>query len=185
MISVLNDDDSLQISDYEELSDERDYSEVFLGTALDSDFYRNFVLRAKGQFNQTDYIMNPLSWPICSKKLSDVLLDNCTGDIKINDINVLMKEGGSIPLKVVNLMRGFECFNFEKGQVRLSESPSGKKYISAIYDWVFDAEKIPKSVSLFRVSTMRSAVFIRAPLAELLLDSGMKGFGFIDDVTLV
>ncbi len=185
LIPALDGEDPFQISDYEELSDERDYSEVFYATPLAENYYLNFRLWATGLSNVPDYIVNPLSWPICSLRFSRVLCQNCFSDIQIHDVNVMVKNGRSISLKAVNLMKSFDCFNFEKSQFRLSDSPSGKKYVSAIHEWVFDAEKIPKTVSLFRIPTMRSAVFIRSPLAEILIDSGMSGLAFIDDVTLV
>lgn len=139
MIPILEDDENpFRIDDFEELSTERDYSELFSGVPLDDAFYCNFKLKASDILSPIDYVSNPLSWPVCSNRLVDLLKCHARGDFQCSDVTLIHESGKEISYQVVNLLRRLECFSKKRGEVRIDTSPSGSKYV-----WFFPPQHRP------------------------------------------
>jgi hypothetical protein len=185
LIPVIDDENALRIDDYDEVGVESDYADVFSGLVLDKSLFNNYILKASGNPNNIDYVINPLSWPICSVRFASLITSICANDIQLCDAIFSSDHNIKKDFKVLNLLRRLDCFSMSKGKYRLDVSPTGVEYVSAIYEWVLEANTIPDDVHLFRVPQMQSTVIASAELASLVLQNNLRGLTFIDEISLI
>jgi hypothetical protein len=185
LISSTENDTGLYIEDYDQLDSNDDYSRLFEGSSVEAEFVQRFVLKAAGIPGTTDYLSNPLSWPICSGRMGRLLASICARDIQLVPLSVFLN---SVPLEqymAINILNRIDCYDFTSGECRIGVSVTGQKYISAVYKWVLRANMIPDHISLFRVPIMDSVVFVKESAIDEIESAGMKGVAIVDDIVLV
>ncbi|MCI0393182.1 MAG: hypothetical protein MOB07_31015 [Acidobacteria bacterium] len=127
---------------------------------------------------RADYLNNPISWPICSNRMLEVLMKYASKDIQHFDAPLFDdKTREPVPgFKVVNLIRRIECLDMKKSVISYSDD---KKEILSVMEPVFIAKKIPKDIHIFRPEESHYHLIVSDELAKDLVSNYIAGVAFI------
>ena len=145
---------------------------------LNQDLPPDVVIHTKGNI-RVDYLGNPLSWMICSRKLTS-LLEKFDGDaIQRFDAPLYSgKENTRVHgYSIINPLRCVECVNRSKSSIVFQkQNPNSVAYVT---NWVFDESKVPADAHVFRTD-IGSAVFISTDVVGALRANNVRGIEFIE-----
>jgi hypothetical protein len=127
-----------------------------------------------------DFVANPISWPICSSRMADVIERWAANDVQFFDAP-LYDSRSKKPIrgyKIVNITRRIECLDLTKTTVAYSKKTKGR--LSFVGNPMFIREiAVPPSVHIFRVSEWSSTKIVSDELAEDLVKNKFTGFAFL------
>lgn len=128
---------------------------------------------------RADYVGNPLSWSICSKKLVDFVSPLAENDFQLFKAPLhSTKTGRRVNgYYVMNVIRRIGCVNLQQSTVEYKNKKT--QGVEMIYEYVFDSGRIPDSVHIFRPDEFPQAVFFSDELARSLMGKGLTGLAFI------
>jgi hypothetical protein len=172
----------ITIEDYDIGDDEFDHMQMWQGEKLPADYASTAQtvvrLYAQATRKSVDYMNNPLTWPLCSSKMVELLLAQCPEDIELFDSPIIdIKSKQVIPgYKVVNLTRKYDCIDLGKSNVAYSRAKP--REIRYIQDYHFKSSAIPHDAHLFRCLHDVSGVFMSAQLASAMSKAGISGVAY-------
>ena len=126
----------------------------------------------------TDYVGNPLSWPICSQKLVDIIQAMDSRDVEFFKAP-LFESGGNTPIpcyQVMNVIRTVSCLDLDKS--KLSYSPDRSK-ITGVFEHVLTVDSIPSDAHIFRLQEWMHTIIVSDEMAQAYVGKGLKGIAFI------
>jgi hypothetical protein len=125
-----------------------------------------------------DYLGNPLSWPICSDRLTDVILAKAPKDIQLFDAPLFdIKTKRPIPgYKIVNVLKAIECLDLQKSDITWSDDGSE---IESVHKCVFSANRIPDDAHIFRPAEWHYYLIFSDKLVQEICSQEFRGIDFI------
>jgi hypothetical protein len=149
-----------------------DHTRLWNCDLLEFDAINNVVLESCGGRLVPDMIGNPLSWLICSKRLGDILKRNDPDGIQLLECQILSRASNSLTSHyVVNVLNFMDAINLEESDY---EEENG--VIDMIYEWVFNAERVPSRKMLFREKSFIYSIFSTRSMSLDFM--GMTGMAF-------
>ncbi len=126
-----------------------------------------------------DYLVNPLSWPICSERLIALLQGRSSKYLQLFDAPIFdYKTKKPISgYKVVNVVRLIPCLDFDKSVISFSDD--GKDIISVISP-IYLERQIPNDAHIFRVTKDHYSVVISEELAEDFIREKITGVELLE-----
>lgn len=127
----------------------------------------------------TDFLANPLSWPIVSEKFLKMIKVYARDDIQVFDAPVFDNNTRK-PVKgfyILNVVKLIRAVDFKHSTVMWEDKI--KKKFKIIIKYVFQSKKIPVNVHIFRPAEDPFGVFFSDELATSLIGKGLKGIAFI------
>ncbi len=152
---------------------------LFLSQQMKGDSFREVKLFINASKEPTDYLRNPLSWPIFSERMALLLFKKSRNDIQIFDAPLYdsRKETPIPGYKILNIVKCLPCLNLEKSTV--SYSDIGKKKVRGVSDFIFDNNRIPNNICVFRPAEWRYSIFFSDSLAKSLIGKDLAGIAFL------
>jgi hypothetical protein len=124
-----------------------------------------------------DYVGNPLSWVICSKRLVDLIMKFASADLQVINAPLFRKTGEKLEnYYTVNILRCIKCID-EKSSV-ISFKDENRSKIMGIYEYAFVDANIPREVHVFRPAEFPYGVFFSDELAQEIAAMNATGIIF-------
>ena len=126
-----------------------------------------------------DYLYNPLSWPICSMRLRQILEDGAGHDFQSVPAPLHHATSGERieGYTIVNVTTIVDCLNIDKSTV--SYMQIGGKQILHVIKYALNEAMIPHDVHLFRVKDSLTSIVLSDELATQTVGKGLKGLAFV------
>lgn len=139
---------------------------------LADDVLRDVRLILSDKHALPDMVGNPLSWLILSERLARIIKQADPSGIQILECHIENLLGKKLEgYFIINILNCLDVMNLKKSDFEKEDG-----VIDMVYDWVFDADRVPLRKMLFREKNFIYPVFSTRDLA---LDfKGMKGVMF-------
>jgi hypothetical protein len=149
------------------------FDHTLLGNSLKLDAHcLDNVLLTLSAGQIPDFIPNPLSWLICSKRVVKFFTEN-NCDVQILDCPMKSDDGTLLDThRVINVLQTVDFLNQQKSDLDFDEGQ-----IDMVYTWVFDSRKVLDDVMIFRDSNFKYGVFLNRRLARCM--PAFKGVAFL------
>jgi hypothetical protein len=126
----------------------------------------------------SDYLGNPLSWPICSARLRSLLEKRAKSDFEAFPAPIFDQFGRPLSsYSLINILTRLDCLNWDKSNITYM-TIEGKR-IPCVNEFVFDEKQVPTAVHIFRVPETPSSVFISDALAQDMVGKGFTGLALV------
>lgn len=139
----------------------------------------NFYV-SDGNIEKTDYIVNPLSVLIVSKKLLYILLPLIKNDIQIFDAPLIKKERTE-KIKgffIIHPFKEFKCIDTEK--TRHIHPENDKNAFIPVGPLVLNNEQIPNDVHIFRAKEHNGSKIVTKSVFNLFVSNKIQGAVFFE-----
>jgi hypothetical protein len=143
-----------------------------------SDRVPNTVRLLMGDGKAGDFVVNPLSWPVCSERMVSLLASRAAHDIQLFDAPLIDAETKvRIPgYKIVNVIRRVACLDVEKSEISYEQDQPTKIFV--IYTIAIDSTKVDPNIHLFRLEAWPYTVIVSDELARDFAGRGFSGIAF-------
>jgi hypothetical protein len=123
-----------------------------------------------------DYVSNPLSWPICSDRLANILCNSARDDIQLLECQIFRQQSMEEVLgyKIVNPLRRFSALDLTRS--RISRDKWGR--IIAVLKIAILDDKIDSKVHIFRLVEWPYMVIVTDGLAREFIGRDFVGLAF-------
>jgi hypothetical protein len=149
-----------------------DHTLLWVGQSFPKDALHGVTLKVSRRSTNPDLLDNPLSWFICSEKMSRFIQSHASEHVQRLDCKIEDEKGQPFEgYQVLNVLTLIEALDLERSEC-VFESGS----IDRIRAWAFRWEKIPCGQALFRKKHYPYAVFATGLLAQAF--PPMTGFLF-------
>ena len=155
-----------------------DHTALWDGVPLPNGLPPDARLLVSGQ-QPIDYLPNPLSWPICSTRLTEIRLQRANADIQALDAPLFHHKTGR-PISgyhVLNVTRRLRCIDPDRSDATWDEDEPDE--IESVSDWVFRSKSIPDDVHIFRADEYVFDLIVSDQGAQDLVGKEMTGIAFI------
>jgi hypothetical protein len=125
-----------------------------------------------------DLVWNPVSWPICSQRLLELILPVCQGDVEVLPAP-LFDEASSTPVPgygLLNVTRLILCLDAENSVVGRSRE-DGR--LAGVYTYVLKADRIPPDAHLFRLTEWPYTILMSNAVEQVLRGEGLTGLALM------
>jgi hypothetical protein len=128
-----------------------------------------------GPGSPADYVSNPLSWPICSKRLSEVIKRRTVGDVQIFQAPLFKAQTRDpvVGYEFVNACRCVPCLDIDRS--KLSYFVDQPDEILVVYDFAIRTNNVDPALHFFRVEEWPFAIIISEELANDLVGMRFSG----------
>ncbi|HKS38603.1 MAG TPA: DUF1629 domain-containing protein [Verrucomicrobiae bacterium] len=133
---------------------------------------RNYV--NSGKAKPVDYLANPLSWPICSDRLMELIWPLVSNDVQVFEAPLFEMgfESRVFGYKLLNILSSVPCLDLEKSVVGRSDEDGT---LMGVYEMVITSAKVPTTVHLFRPVEWKHAIIVSEELVTAISGKGLKG----------
>lgn len=147
-----------------------DHTKLWDGCRLSDDCIRNVVLVMEGRKRFCDFIENPLSWLICSKRLTNLLIDQAPSSFQVLECQIQDQQDLRLgEYRVLNVTKMLDLMDFEKSAYEIEEHE-----VSMVHEFVFRKDDLLLEKLAFRDVNFPYAVFFTRSLSLAL--RGITGF---------
>jgi hypothetical protein len=127
----------------------------------------------------TDYVANPISWPICSERMTAFLVKRSPDCIQLIDAPLFDARTNEHVngYKIINVIKLIPCLDLDKSQYKSWDESTGT--VQNLSYRVIKADQIPQNTHIFRIKEYFSSVYFSDELAHDFDCQGLSGFAFI------
>jgi hypothetical protein len=137
---------------------------------LSDDYAIRHKLVASNKGIWPDFLSLPMSWPVCSKKFCEPFsakLDS--GQLQIISAPLYSINGKLLRDNycLVNPLIAVDCLDMQRSKIlREPETDYSHEYIRRVDNLTLRADKIPSSITCFRIECIFSALFVREDIIQ-------------------
>jgi hypothetical protein len=127
----------------------------------------------------SDYLANPISWPICSEKFTELLQIHGRADFQVLSAPVYERRTQQ-PVscyRVINIVRLIQCVDLDRSDISYM-TIEGER-ILCVNRFVIDSKLVPDTVHVFRPVESESHIVISDEVAQDLRGKGLRGVALI------
>lgn len=123
-----------------------------------------------------DFIDSPISWPICSNRMRDVLSNVMKSEVMF--LSLLLDAGNkNIPYNLINILNKVNCLDLAASDVDFHEETDySSSYLEVNYP-VLTKEKIPDNIDIFRLQEDPLHFFVSKRIIEIIANNKLTGIG--------
>jgi len=150
------------------------FNKHFIGKALGSSWVPPEIRISNTSKKAKDFISWMLQVIVCSERALSCLRPLLEQECEILPL-IKVKNKQYYALNVLSLV---DCLDFDRSEIVMS--PSDPSRILTIKKYAFFEERIPSTVSVFKIPEDLGVVFVRESFVKGVVSSGLTGAAFLD-----